>query len=64
MGEKKVSMKWEDDAYNIDYAKHHINPTILSNTITQIITGDILSIYKSNIDLNKWVIKEKALDIG
>lgn len=38
-------------AYDVD----HINPSIVDNTISQVITGDIFSIYKQNIDLNKWV---------
>ena len=60
MGEKKpISNNWEED--EIDYTKYHINPKILSDTITQIITGDIFSIYKQNIDLNKWVLNMEAI---
>lgn len=40
---------------SIAYDYDHVNPNIVLNTVAQVITGDIFSIYKSNIDLNRWV---------
>ena len=54
-----------ESGYNLDpsiaYDEDHINPSITENTVTQIITGDIFSIYKSNIDINKWAANMENL---
>ena len=58
MGEKP---NVQDEDFDIQYDIDHINPTIIDNTVTQIITGDIFAHYKSNIDLSKWAENMKAL---
>ena len=46
---------------SIAYDDDHVDPTIVLNTITQVITGDIFSIYKQNVDLDKWVTNMEKL---
>jgi hypothetical protein len=43
------------------YGEDHINKDLVNKTILQIITGDIFSPYKQNIDLNKWATNMPAL---
>ena len=38
----------------IDYDSTYMNPTIINNSIKQIITGDIFAPYKQNLDIDKW----------
>lgn len=45
----------------IQYGSDHINPLIIENTVTQLITGDIFSIFKQNVDKNKWVSNMETL---
>lgn len=40
---------------SIPYGSSHVDKEVIDNTIKQVITGDIFSIYKNNIDLDKWV---------
>lgn len=66
MGTVKEEKKEEKEEENyldpsIAYDEDHINPTILNNTVMQIITGDIFSIYKQNVDLNKWASNMERL---
>ena len=66
MGTVKEEKKEEKEEENyldpsIAYDEDHINPTILNNTVMQIITGDIFSIYKQNVDLNKWASNMEKL---
>lgn len=53
---KEVAEKVEytDLDMSIAYGEDHVDPLIVKHTVMQIITGDIFSIYKSNIDLDKW----------
>ena len=46
---------------SIAYDDDHVDPTIVLNTVTQVITGDIFSIYKQNVDLDKWVTNMEKL---
>lgn len=51
MGKAKEDI---EENLNIPYDEVHVNQEIVINSITQIITGDLFSIYKQSIDLNKW----------
>lgn len=42
------------DDYTIAYDEDHLDNTIIMNTVTQIVTGDIFSIHKPNINLESW----------
>ena len=46
-----------DIAYDVD----HFNPLAVKETVMQIITGDIFSIFKSNTNFDKWVDKMEEL---
>lgn len=46
---------------DVAYGDIHVKDNILKDTITQIITGDIFSIYKQGIDLNKWAVNMEKL---
>lgn len=63
MGKSKESLEPKNLELDpsVAYDDDHINPTILENTVKQIITGDIFSIYKQNIDLDKWAINMEKL---
>ena len=52
--EVEEKKEYKDLDMSIAYGEDHINPLIVKHTVMQIITGDIFSIYKSNIDLDKW----------
>ena len=49
------------DETEIDYDKVHVDPKMVKDSVTQIITGDIFSIYKTNIDLDKWGANMESL---
>jgi hypothetical protein len=50
-----------EEIVDIPYDKVHINPNIVFDSITQIITGDLFSTYKQNIDINKWATNMESL---
>lgn len=52
--ELPVSNSYEDLDMSIAYDEDHIDEEIVNQTVMQIITGDIFSIYKQNVDLDKW----------
>jgi hypothetical protein len=39
---------------SIAYDEDHVDPSIVQDTVTQIITGDIFSPFKQSIDIEKW----------
>lgn len=45
----------------INYEEAHINPKLIKDAVTQIITGDIFSVYKQNIDIDKWATNMESL---
>lgn len=57
-GEKK---EYTDLDMSVAYDEDHIDPTIVEQTVMQIITGDIFSIYKQNIDIDKWASNMEKL---
>ena len=63
MGKSKESSKPENLELDpsVAYDDDHIDSTILENTVKQIITGDIFSMYKQNIDLDKWAVNMEKL---
>lgn len=64
MGEKPKKDNGEEYTeldMSIGYGEEHIDSVIVKNTVMQIITGDIFSIYKQNIDLNKWAANMEVL---
>ena len=58
---KKVEVEDIGEALDIPYDEVHINPNIVFDSVTQIITGDIFSTYKQNIDINKWANNMETL---
>ena len=51
---EESKVEYVDLDMSIAYGEDHIDEEITDQTVMQIITGDIFSIYKQNIDLNKW----------
>lgn len=58
---KEVEVEEVEEIVDIPYDKVHINPNIVFDSVTQIITGDLFSIYKQNIDINKWATNMESL---
>ena len=58
---KEVEVEEAEEVVDIPYDKVHINPNIVFDSVTQIITGDLFSIYKQNIDINKWATNMESL---
>jgi hypothetical protein len=58
---KEVEVEEAEEIVDIPYDKVHINPNIVFDSITQIITGDLFSTYKQNIDINKWAANMESL---
>ena len=58
---KKVEVENIEEVIDIPYDEVHINPNIVFDSVTQIITGDIFSTYKQNIDINKWANNMETL---
>lgn len=58
---KEVEVEETEEIVDIPYDKVHINPNIVFDSVTQIITGDLFSTYKQNIDINKWATNMEGL---
>ena len=58
---KEAEVEETEEIVDIPYDKVHINPNIVFDSITQIITGDLFSTYKQNIDINKWATNMESL---
>ena len=58
---KELSLSNDENDSNIPYDAYQIDSEIILDAVTQIITGDIFSIYKQNIDLNKWAANMESL---
>lgn len=58
---KEAEVEEAEEIVDIPYDKVHINPNVVFDSITQIITGDLFSTYKQNIDINKWATNMEGL---
>lgn len=58
--EMGVPSKYEE-LIDIPYGTVHVRPSIIADTVTQIITGDIFSTYKQTVDIDKWAANMENL---
>ena len=59
--EVEEKKEYTDLDMSIAYDDDHVNPEIVLDTVTQVVTGDIFSIYKQNIDIDKWAANMEKL---
>ena len=59
--EEMGEIKNNEEIADIPYDEVHVDPALVKDSICQLITGDIFSIYKQNVDIDKWVSNMETL---